>query len=809
MILSLWGIGFANGIYKVGIERSIFDPNGIVQGVYQPGAFYGFRDFAKQYTTMSYCAQVANDLYGADVRIIQGVPDKQIMASGTTTSYYYMSDRNTSTNLAGGDPVCGTVQLSIYESSKDPGNNLSITTTTDGTQTTGTTADTSLDTASANTNAQINTLRETTQKLKVTEAQNLMSQIDGWVSSWPKNNAASQTGWTIESSTFNDLVTNSENTVLTQLYGSFGPNATDNGVQSSLQQYISSLTEDGWAMSAGWFQRVGLIRSKLMSVLAEPAGTASIPTYSGLPDDSRQKALVSTVGTVTDAVFKKAEDYTKTNYGNGSNKPVSSADIASALPTTSTSKSLISVTAIKSDMDGKMSSWLNQKMETLVSAATGSAPITSGSGTAGNYMVAECGMTATMGGSINRIKCVGDFMTAAYAELKILRWSIMTTVAAVRIGLGTASSFEIFGNKADSGQFMTPLWDWVMSIPVVEMEKIVGIFGPMAFYFSTFLPSLPYTIFIIVVVGWVLAVLQAIIAAPLWAMMHMTPDRTFVGSQTQGYLLLLSVFVRPALAVLGLFAAFLVADPIIHYITKAFFTMRGAVVSSTGILSYTEFVTFAWWFWIYGAILLPVLYMIFGLPQTMPDHILRWLGAGIGDLGETNAVSETRRNMVLAHASGGGTGQNRMGNFMKGMGQLTDNNKKGGGGATDAAKTVGGTNKANSAKIEGQDQQGVASTPEDRRLTDARGTTNKNANESAFPQGLNDLETKAGGENPYMSSQGTTSEQLDYSVGDHQTHVDTLAKERAKANNNESNKPTSTASSTHVEPGEKKHGGDS
>jgi conjugal transfer/type IV secretion protein DotA/TraY len=48
----------------------------------------------------------------------------------------------------------------------------------------------------------------------------------------------------------------------------------------------------------------------------------------------------------------------------------------------------------------------------------------------------------------------------------------------------------------------------------------------------------------------------------------MTPDRTFVGSQSQGYLLLLSLFARPALAVVGLFAAMLVSDPIIDFIAR-------------------------------------------------------------------------------------------------------------------------------------------------------------------------------------------------------------------------------------------------
>ncbi len=67
-----------------------------------------------------------------------------------------------------------------------------------------------------------------------------------------------------------------------------------------------------------------------------------------------------------------------------------------------------------------------------------------------------------------------------------------------------------------------------MTVPVKQLALMASYIEPLAFYFAVFLPSLPYTLFMIVFVGWVLAVLQSIIAAPLWAVMHMTPDRTFV-----------------------------------------------------------------------------------------------------------------------------------------------------------------------------------------------------------------------------------------------------------------------------------------
>jgi hypothetical protein len=175
------------------------------------------------------------------------------------------------------------------------------------------------------------------------------------------------------------------------------------------------------------------------------------------------------------------------------------------------------------------------------------------------------------------------------------------------------------------------------------LAEVTTWLGRLAFYFGVFLPSLPYTIFMIAVVGWILAVLQSIIAAPLWALMHLTPDRTFIGGQTQGYLLLLSLFIRPALIILGLFSAMMVANPVIGYIAKAFWAMRDANVTSTESLGwFIEFLQWKNWLIVYGFVLLPVVYMIFGLSQTLPDTVLRWIGAGISSMGETQAANEMR-----------------------------------------------------------------------------------------------------------------------------------------------------------------------
>lgn len=617
LMFALWGVGFANGTYKTGMAIGVLSPDGVVQGVNDPGSFYGLRDFGKQYLAASYCARASNQIYpGAQVSAATSA-DKTITNGGRTEYFFQIKDRNTATNLGGGEPLCGTVSISQYtaQSAKD---------------TTGI-------------EAALEHLRVAAQNAKIQAATKLMTDLESWVNTWPDDISGDWSN--VDSAKFNELVNGAETQVAVSLMAALNDTA---GVKTGFQSLANSLTDEGWAMSGGWYQRVGEVRGRIVAITAESVGSVSAPSLSALPADAAASLLIGSVTTVTEAISKKAE--TKGNYKAPASGP---GDLTSVIP--KDAQSDINIGSINADFDAKVSLWVNSMMESMVEMATGA-------NTSGTTPL--CGTAGQMGGSLNRMKCVGDYLTVARAGIGAADVAIKTGATALRVVAGTLSSVKGVGTGLDLDKVVTPIWDWVIEVPVKQLAMMASYIEPMAFYFGVFLPSLPYVIFMTVVVGWILAVLQSLIAAPLWAVMHMTPDRTFIGSQSQGYLLLLSLFARPALAVVGLFAAMLVSDPIIDFIAKGFFAMRGAVVASTGTVgAISSFLSFAWWFMVFGLTLLPVLYMTFGLPQILPDHVLRWIGAGVSDLGETQAVGEARRGMEQAASRGalpsGGGGATR------------------------------------------------------------------------------------------------------------------------------------------------------
>ncbi|MGA3940466.1 DotA/TraY family protein [Ralstonia nicotianae] len=620
LMISLWSAGFASNLYKLGMSMGVLSPAGIVSSSGNVGGgLYGLREFATQYVAVAYCARSANLTFAdpgagtapavsADATMSGSSTkwDKQSTTDLTTEYTFFVRDRNTVTNLGGGAPFCGTVSLKVYaadpEAAKD----------------------------STGTQGAIDSIRAAVSAAKVQAAIDLMNDIDGWVATWPAN--ISQPGWDqVNSATLNNFVDARNAQIVSALQTSM--TGGEANVNSSVQAYANALVQGGWAMAGGWYQRVGAIRRQLNEIAGGNPGTVTAPNFYALPKSASADLVSASVNTISETIQSKsstASGFEAKSFG----------EIGGVVPKDSASS--LNVGSINAEMNARFDTITTRIQKWLVSVLLGS----------GSDVDA-----------VSRMKMSGDVLTLIDADINaglIAMKTAGTTLRVVAAGVDSLSPVNIKSYEAAAS-----LDDWLDKVPGRLLSRMLTFIEPLAFYFGSFLPALPYSIFMIVVVGWVLAVFQTMLAAPLWVIMHMRPSQTFVGSEAQGYLLLLALFVRPALAVIGLFAAMLVADPVVDYIVKAFFTTSGAISSGTTLSWFAGIFQFFWTLSIFGLLLLPVLYAIYSLPQTLPDHVLRWINAGVHDLGATAAANEMRGGVtqgaptppILGGGGGGRTGR--------------------------------------------------------------------------------------------------------------------------------------------------------
>src|SRR5450830_273266 len=161
---------------------------------------------------------------------------------------------------------------------------------------------------------------------------------------------------------------------------------------------------------------------------------------------------------------------------------------------------------------------------------------------------------------------------------------------------------------------------------------------------STYTPMLPFITWMTSVVNWFVLVLESVIAGPLFAVAHVHPDGDdAVGKAGPGWMMILSLVIRPSLMLFGLIGAMLLTQPVTGLINTGFMTVVAGVQadSMTGILSFLAFTA------IYTLMMVTVVHLVFSLIHWIPDNILRWVGHATGGLPGAEKNGEESHSILV------------------------------------------------------------------------------------------------------------------------------------------------------------------
>jgi conjugal transfer/type IV secretion protein DotA/TraY len=177
----------------------------------------------------------------------------------------------------------------------------------------------------------------------------------------------------------------------------------------------------------------------------------------------------------------------------------------------------------------------------------------------------------------------------------------------------------------------------------------IGISAGFVLYYV--LPFLPFLYFYFAVASWIKAIYEAMVGVPLWALAHMRIDGDGLpGDAAQnGYFLILEIFIRPILTVVGLVAAIVIFATQVRILNLTWDLVvanASGFVDGTSIVgnvdpsgeSFRRGIVDQFFFTIIYTV---VCYMMatasFKLIDKIPDNILRWAGAGVSSYGDIDA----------------------------------------------------------------------------------------------------------------------------------------------------------------------------
>ncbi len=193
---------------------------------------------------------------------------------------------------------------------------------------------------------------------------------------------------------------------------------------------------------------------------------------------------------------------------------------------------------------------------------------------------------------------------------------------------------------------------------VLLSTAFMGLTAGFVLYYI--LPFLPFVYFYFAVATWIKSIFEAMVGVPLWALAHLRIDGDGLpGDAAQnGYFLILEIFIRPILTVVGLVAAIIIFSTQVRVLNllwdlvvtnTAGHTPTGNDILGMSKPSDERFQRNVVDQFFFTVIYTIVCYMMalasFKLIDKIPDNILRWAGAGVqsfGDINQDNVDSLSR-----------------------------------------------------------------------------------------------------------------------------------------------------------------------
>jgi defect-in-organelle-trafficking protein DotA len=186
---------------------------------------------------------------------------------------------------------------------------------------------------------------------------------------------------------------------------------------------------------------------------------------------------------------------------------------------------------------------------------------------------------------------------------------------------------------------MVPITSGIMTVILIVIAPLIfswlGMIFAVGVLMAYFIPMIPYVLFTFGALGWMMGVIEAMVAAPIVALGVMLPEGHDVfGQGKDALMLILYAFLRPGMMILGYISGIILATVGIWMINTGSSQFFSTYLSDSGIAptnggsSITYEFAFIFLFFIYIGMCMMVIEQAFELIFRLPDGILRWIGGG-------------------------------------------------------------------------------------------------------------------------------------------------------------------------------------
>ncbi len=366
--------------------------------------------------------------------------------------------------------------------------------------------------------------------------------------------------------------------------------AQNGQLQSKLQEFEQNAKQYGWFISGSSYWSIAWINQEVRDAM-----------YSGIsynaPEYTKSELVGMTHGLQDfEAIQERVANYIKTGYG--ARRGIT--DENSSPAATDESRAL-----------GDIGNWLRHTLNKLV---------------AGNILPIAIESMSSQD-PIMAVSNVGDYLIGS-------AWGLASALGGVDVAHSMGKAIPFIGKAV-------PNLDKYISFILFSVFLPLLLYGLALAYY---LPAIPFIRWVSALVGWIILVVEALVAAPLWLCAHALPDGEGAAGQhgKRGYFLLLGIVLRPPLMVTGFFAAVILMN-VLGRILGASFEMFVGGTAQTKILGITG--TFSMLV-ILGIVVIMSANKFFSLIHYLPEHVTNWIGQQFQGMGEKEDQSGAKNVFV-------------------------------------------------------------------------------------------------------------------------------------------------------------------
>ena len=371
---------------------------------------------------------------------------------------------------------------------------------------------------------------------------------------------------------------NAANQVNATILSSMQEYAQQGQLKNKLQDFRDISTQYGWFIAGSSYWSISWINQEVREAM-----------YSGISYIPKQYTTSELLGMTYglqdyEAVRERVANYIKTAY--------------------TTRRGISDTTANPSVTDesgafGEVINWIRAQLNSLV---------------AGNVLPAAIEKLSSQD-PIMAISNIGDYLIGS-------AWGLAAALGAVDLAGSLGKALPFVGDAV-------PNMDKYISFALFTVFLPLLLYGLALAYY---LPAIPFIRWISALAGWVILIVESLVAAPLWLCAHALPEGDGAAGQhgRRGYMLLLGILIRPPLMVAGFFCAVILMN-VLGRLIGASFEMFIAGTSQSKIIGLTGTISMLV---ILGIVVIMVANKFFSLIHYLPEHVTNWIGQQFHSLGE-------------------------------------------------------------------------------------------------------------------------------------------------------------------------------